>query len=175
MRQILLLILLATLSACCRPTRPVVDIWTAAVNGEAGLVRQHVEAGTNLDEPNKRSGLAPLNSAIARGHADAARAFVEGGANIEARNADGATPLIVAAFFGHEEIVRMLVHAGANLEAKNKMGFTALQVVESGWSPKIEGLYKFMGRLMRIELDLDYIRESREGIAAVLRVAAEEG
>ena len=116
----------------------------------------------------------PLNSAIARGHAAVARALIEGGANIEARNADGATPLIIAAFFGHEEIVRMLVHAGANLDAHNKMGYTALQVVESKWSPQIEGIYKFMERLMRLELDLESIQNSRSGIADVLRVAAEE-
>lgn len=174
MKRYLFLTLLAVTSACCRPTRPVIDVWTAAATGEAGLIQQHIEAGTDIDEPNRLTRSTPLNMAIAFGHASTARALVEGGANIEGRNGDGATPLIVATFFGHEEIVRMLVHAGANLDARNQLGMTALQVAEAEWSRELEGLYKFMGRLMRTELDLEDIKASRPGIVAVLRAAGGE-
>lgn len=174
MKQYLLLLLVVSIAACCRPTRPAVDIWTAASSGEAGLLQQHVQAGSDLDQPHQLTGSTPLNMAISRGHVAGARVLIEGGANIEARNADGGTPIIVAAFFGHEPIVRMLIHAGANVDATNNMGFTALQIVDGDWSPQVVKIYKFMEKLMRIDLDLDAIRDSRAGIAAILRVAGEE-
>ncbi len=152
----------------------MVDIWTAASTGEIGLLQQHIEAGTDLDQPNPLTGSTPLGMAIFRGHAAAARVLVESGADIEAKNADGATPLITAAFFGHEDIVRMLIHAGADLDARNRMGFSALQSVDSEWSDEIEGVYKFFERITQVDLDLEAIRAARPGIAEVLRVAAGE-
>ena len=44
--------------------------------------------------------------------------LVEAGANLEAKDGEGATPLCGAAKSGEVECVRMLVEAGADLEAR---------------------------------------------------------
>jgi len=67
-----------------------------------------------------------LLRAAADGNAEAVKAFLAAGANVNGSNDNQQTALIRAAFFGHGEVVRALLAAGADLHTKDKLGFTAL-------------------------------------------------
>jgi ankyrin repeat protein len=55
-----------------------------------------------------------------------AKLLLDKGAEVSARDEEGATPLIEAAGFGHVAIARILIERGADLEARTKNGSTAL-------------------------------------------------
>lgn len=60
-----------------------------------------------------------LHQAAAQGHAQAGRAQLAQGANMEARNAAGATALLVATHHNHVEVARVLIEAGADVNAQD--------------------------------------------------------
>ena len=64
--------------------------------------------------------------AAARGDADEVRPLVQGGFDVNARQADGATALHWAAYHGDEDLAEVLLDAGANVTTANRNGATAL-------------------------------------------------
>lgn len=72
----------------------------------------------------------PFREISNRNPADAVKALVEAGADVNAKSDEGDTALHLAAFDGKLDLVRALAAAGANLDAKDAAGLTALQVVE---------------------------------------------
>ena len=60
-----------------------------------------------------------LLHAAAQGHAQAVRAQLAQGANMEARNAAGATALLVATHHNHVQVARVLIEAGADVNAQD--------------------------------------------------------
>ena len=90
------------------------------------LVNQKTTGGTP-------SGWAALSLVCnARDHAnvrkDIACMLVENGAELEVRNANGATPLMNACACGNRSLVRNLLDVGANHHATNYIGRNALDV-----------------------------------------------
>ena len=67
-----------------------------------------------------------LREAAICGNADMARASIAAGADVNAKDVNGATPLHHAAKFGHAEIARTLIAAVADIEAKADNGETPL-------------------------------------------------
>lgn len=55
-----------------------------------------------------------------------AEVLLENGAELEARDVEGATPLIRAAEFGNLDVARVLLSRGADVDARDKFGRTAL-------------------------------------------------
>ncbi|MBI5249866.1 MAG: ankyrin repeat domain-containing protein [Desulfomonile tiedjei] len=78
---------------------------------------------------DKRRGTAELLEACEKGKIKWVRLMVDQGADLNAKNAMGATPLMVAAGKGHLELVTLLLNKGADPGAKDSKGFTAL-----GWA-----------------------------------------
>lgn len=105
------------------PVRPAAPLHLAALQGNVEAVRQHVAAGSDLDQVDAY-GSTPLIVATTFGRADAVRALVEGGADVAIGNNEGSTPLHIAAFLGREEIVGILLDAGADRYARNDDGAT---------------------------------------------------
>ncbi|ETS79005.1 hypothetical protein PFICI_08858 [Pestalotiopsis fici W106-1] len=64
----------------------------------------------------------PLVLACGRGHMETTRLLLESGANINAKNKDGATALLMAAGYGHWKTVQLLLENGAELEARVDIG-----------------------------------------------------
>lgn len=60
--------------------------------------------------------------------AGTAKVLIENGADIEARDTEGATPLIRAAGAGNTPVVRVLLDKGAGVEPKNRNSATALML-----------------------------------------------
>ena len=99
------------------PEPPDISLFEAAVAGNLDAVKQHIAAGTdlNLKDPNPVGNKdTALGMAAAFGKTDVAIALIEGGADLDARNKDGATPLHAASFLCYPEIVQALVAKGAD-------------------------------------------------------------
>ncbi len=151
---------------------PDVDIWNAAASGNIEVIKQHLEAGTDVDAKEPPGGSTPLLVAATFGRVEAAKFLIEKGANVNATSNDGATALHGAAFFCHTEIVKLLLGKGAVVDAKNIRGETPLDAVAGEWSQELEGIYKWLAELWKLQLDLDRIKATRPKVAAILRKAS---
>ena len=108
----------------------------AAKNGDLERIEFLIDSGENpnsvsqsvnafSDQPGKL-GDSALRFAVAEGHVDIVRALLDGGADVNKANKDGATPLSASTNHSSAEIALILLDAGANPNAKNKDGGTAL-------------------------------------------------
>jgi ankyrin repeat protein len=84
---------------------------------------QTVRAGEQRETEPMKAGLV---AAIRTADAPIVRKLLDGGADVNARDADGNTPLILASFHASPECVELLIKNGANVNAANKAGATAL-------------------------------------------------
>src|SRR5687768_12557906 len=69
----------------------------------------------------------PLTQAVTSGDANAVRAAIASGADVNQRNNGGQTVLILAVIFSHTEIVRLLVKAGADPRLRDNLGLDAVE------------------------------------------------
>ena len=159
---------IALLAGCGKPV-PTVDIWTAAGTGNTKELERHLAARTDLNVKEPSGGGTPLMRAAFAGHVEAAALLIKSGAQVDAQNNEGSTALLMAAFFGHPEMVKLLLEKGADVKLKNNKGEAALDTVAGAWSPQLEGVYRFIGGLLKVQLDLERIKSARPQIAALLR------
>ena len=155
-----------------------VSLFEAAVTGNLEAVKQHIAAGTDLNQidPNpvgSKGGV--LNAAAAFGYTEVAIALIEGGANVNQKDKEGATPLHTAAFFCYPEIVQSLLDNGADKTIKDNDGQTALQGVEFPWEI-VKGIYDLLDGIVfkpaGKPLDHNRIQKTRPQVAAIIRKAA---
>jgi len=73
------------------------------------------------------SSAVPLTQAVTSGDANAVRAAIASGADVNERNNGGQTALILAVIFGHADLVRLLVKAGANPRLRDNLGLDAVE------------------------------------------------
>jgi uncharacterized protein len=93
MKQLLTTIAAVVLVGC----GPSVDIWTAAEQGDIKAVKQHLDAGTDVNAKDKY-GRTPLDEAARKGHKEIAKLLIAEGADVNAMDDDGDTPLDWAIF-----------------------------------------------------------------------------
>jgi len=148
---------------------PATDIWAAAATGDIASIEQHVSAGTEVDALHPATGSTALNGAALLGRTEAAALLIDSGADVNARNREGNTALHTAAFFGHIETVELLLEKGADVSARGQNWQTPLDLVASSWNPEVEGLYRYVGEVLQIELDLGRIEAARPEITAILQ------
>jgi hypothetical protein len=97
----------------------VVAIHEAALRGDVEAMRQHIEAGADLDAGDPSGGSTPLIIAATFEQPEVARVLIDAGADVDVQNNDGTTALLSAALFAHTEIVRALLEAGADVTVRN--------------------------------------------------------
>ena len=117
------------------PETPDIDLITASAENKIDVVKQHIAAGTDLDQkdPNPNGvQTTSLGIAAAFGYTEVAKALIDGGADVNVPDKNGSTPLHTAAFMCHAEIVQALVAKGADKSARNNSGGTALESVDNG-------------------------------------------
>jgi ankyrin repeat protein len=84
-----------------------VSIHVAAKKGNIEAVRQHLDAGTDVNAKGKY-GTAPLHYAAGFGQKEVAELLIAKGANVNAKDEDGETPLDRAIEYNHPEIADLL-------------------------------------------------------------------
>jgi uncharacterized protein len=150
---------------------PAVDIHTAVVSDNKEAVKQHIAAGTNINEKDPFGGSSPLISAALFGKTEIAKILIDAGADINFQNNEGSTALHTAAFFCRPEIVKLLLDKKADKTIKNKYGATAYESVSTPYAdlkPTYEMLEKMLSP-MGLKLDYAYIEKTRPEIAEMLK------
>ena len=69
---------------------PTISIHQAAYKGDAGMIIQHYNAGTNIDLKNQWNA-TPLHYAARSGKLDSVKALIAKGANVNAKNNSNVT------------------------------------------------------------------------------------
>ena len=149
---------------------PSVGLHLAALQGNIEAVKQHIGAGSNLNERDAY-GSTPLIVAATFGKTDVAKALIEAGADLDARNNDGATALHAAALLCRTEIVGALLDKGANKDLTDNLGNTPLESVADPFDD-VKGIYDGIAQALGplgLVLDYDFIRVTRPRIAEMLR------
>jgi ankyrin repeat protein len=122
-----ILVLIACIcGGATKATPPSVSLHEAAMQGNLEAIRQHIEAGSDLNEKDPMYGNTPIIIATVFGQIGALKALIEGGADMNYKNNEGSTPLITAAVFNRIEVSKVLIEAGADMNSKNNEGSTAL-------------------------------------------------
>jgi len=155
------------------PTPPSVGLHVAAIQGNLDAVRQHIAAGSDLNEKEPSRGSSPLITAAAFGRTEIALALIEGGADVNYKNNEGSTALHTAALFCRTEIVKALLENGADKTVRNNAGRTPLDSV-AGPFDDVKGIYDQLGLSLKpfgLTLDYERIKETRPRIAEMLRQA----
>ena len=97
---------------------PDISILEAVKGGNVEIVKQHLDAGTDIEEKDDIWGQRPLHQAIDDGHAEIAKLLIESGANVNATNNFNATALHGAASSGNKIVAELLIANGADVNAK---------------------------------------------------------
>lgn len=151
--------------------KPAINFQMAVLSGDLEAVKQHIAAGSDINEIDQMSGSTPLISAASFGKTEIVSALIEANADLSLRNNEGATALHTAAFFCHVEVVQLLIDANADRSAKNNFGATPRESVMGSFAavkPIYEMLQQQLGPL-GMELDLDEIEKMRPVIAMMLQ------
>ncbi|MDB4292575.1 ankyrin repeat domain-containing protein [Maribacter sp.] len=151
--------------------KPTINIHMAVLSGNLDVVRQHIATGSDINGKDAMSGATPLISAASFGKKDIAKALIDAGADLTAKNSDGATALHTAAFFCNVEIVQLLIDVKADKTAKNNFGMTPRESVMGPFA-EIKPIYEMLGQQLGpigLELDLTEIEKTRPVIAMMLQ------
>ena len=151
--------------------QPKMDIHAAIISGNLEIVKQHIEAGSDINSKDPMSGSTPLITAATFGNTDIAKTLIDANAELDIQNNEGSTALHAAAFFCHVEIVKMLVESGADKSVKNNHNATPRQSV-SGPFAEMKPIYEMIQKQMEplgLKLDLKDIEISRQMIAILLQ------
>jgi len=149
---------------------PSVDIHTATFLGNTKALKQHIEAGTDLNVKDQY-GSTPLIIATTFGKTDMAKTLINAGADLHITNNEGATPLHIASFFCRTDIVKALLEKGADKTLKNNYGSTPLQSVSGAFNdakPIYDQLSKDLGPL-GLKFDYKHLETERPIIAELLK------
>ena len=151
--------------------KPEMDIHMAVMSGNLEVVKQHIEAGTDLDKKDAMSGSTPLITAASFGKTDIAKVLIDGGADLSIKNNDGSNALHVAAFFCRIEIVQLLIDANADKTARNNYGATARETVMGPFA-EIKPIYEMLQQQLEpfgLKFDLAEIEKSRPVVGMMLQ------
>ena len=154
---------------------PSVSLHVAALQGNIEAIRQHIKAGSDLNERDAY-GSTPLIIATTFGKTEVARALIEAGADMKIRDNYGSTPLHLAALLCRTEIVKALLDNGANRYLRNNSGSTAFDIVAAPFDDD-KGIYDNLAQglgPLGLELDYEQIKMTRPKIAEMLRPRTED-
>lgn len=151
--------------------KPEMDIQAAVMSGNLEIVRQHIEAGTDINAKEQLSGSTPLVTAATFSKKEIAKALIDADADLSLKNNEGATALHVAAFLGRIEIVQMLIDANADKTAKNNFGATPRETVIAPFAD-MKPIYEMVQLQLQplgLQLNLKEVEKNRPVIAMMLQ------
>ncbi len=150
---------------------PKMSIQAAIISGNLEIVRQHIEAGTDINMKDQMSGSTPLITAATFGKAAIVKALIGANADPDIKNNEGSTALHAAAFFCHVEIVQMLIDAGADKTIRNNHWATPRESVTVPFA-EMKPIYETIQQQMEplgLKLDLKILEMTRPVIAMMLQ------
>jgi ankyrin repeat protein len=166
MKHLRITTIAAVLLVGCGESVPDDSIYKAAKEGDIEAVKQHLDAGADVNV-RANFGRTPLHSAAGRGHKEIAELLVAAGANVNANGIWGWTPLHRAADESHKEVAKLLLTKGADVNAKDREGKTPLDKAE-----KVEDWQSSETKAAKKEIaDLGFKLVPTTGTAAVLAKA----
>ncbi len=151
--------------------KPGVNIHTAVLSGNLEVIKQHIKAGTNINEKDAMSGSTPLISAATFDKPEIVKVLIDAKANLSIKNNDGSTALHSAAFFGRIEIVQMLIDAKADKTIRNNFNATPRETVMGDFA-KMKPVYDMLKLQLEpigFVLDMNELKKARPVIAIMLQ------
>jgi cytohesin len=131
MKSQLIAIVAAVLVVGCGPKPPDISIHDAAESGNLEAVKQHLAAGTDVNENHGIAG-TPLHAAAFNDHKEIAELLIAEGADVNAMIEDGWTPLDWAFFKRDNETANLLLkHGGKTSEELKAAGNPTEPVAEA--------------------------------------------
>lgn len=126
----------------------------AAQHGHVGCVQALVEAGANVDTPDKYNRTA-LMRAASYGRVECVQVLVQSNAQLNAQDSDGNTAMLVTASAPllaanarkaakiYTDIALAIAKGGANLHIENKAGTSCIDHLHTAgaWSPELHAVY----------------------------------
>ncbi|REG89425.1 ankyrin repeat domain-containing protein [Winogradskyella sediminis] len=150
---------------------PDIDIHGAVLTGNLDAVKQHIEAGTDINQKEAMSGSTPLMSAATFNKPEIAKVLINANADLSIKNNDGGTALHTAAFFGRIEIVQLLIDAKADKTVRNNYGATARETAMADFA-QMKPIYEMLIQQLKpmgFTLDLDELQKARPVVAMMLQ------
>ncbi|NRD23612.1 ankyrin repeat domain-containing protein [Winogradskyella litoriviva] len=151
--------------------KPNVDIHSAVLTGNLEAVKQHIEAGTDINQKEAMSGSTPLMSAATFNKPEIAKVLINANADLSIKNNDGGTALHTAAFFGRIEIVQLLIDAKADKTVRNNFGATARETAMADFA-QMKPIYEMLIQQLQpmgFTLDLNELQKARPVVAMMLQ------
>jgi len=115
-----------------KDTRGLTALIVSARSGTVPAIEMLLRHGA---DPNLRGGLngwTPLMHAVHQNQLGAARALLDGGAQVDAGGHSGETALMMAAGYGYTPLVELLLDRGANPRAETADGYNVLAAALGG-------------------------------------------
>ena len=126
----------------------------------------------------------PIHDAAESGDLAGVQAELDKGANVNAKNQNGATPLHRAAWFGHKEIVELLIAKGADVNAKDdsqSSNYFGTPLHDAIWENRKEVVELLIGKGADVNAKdvygatpLDWAEEVNEADSSELKAAKKE-
>ncbi|WP_319502521.1 ankyrin repeat domain-containing protein [uncultured Draconibacterium sp.] len=151
--------------------KPKINMQAAIMSNNIEAIKQHIEAGSDINLKDQMSGSTPLISAVSFGRKEITKALIDAGADLNLKNNDGSTALHAAAFFCNIEIVQMLLDAKADKSLKNNYGATARESVLAPFAD-MKPIYQMMQQQLEplgIKIDLAEVEKTRPVVAMMLQ------
>jgi ankyrin repeat protein len=125
--------LLAVFAAAGVGQTAAASLATAAREADADAVRQFIESGADVNEP-EADGTSALLWAAYQQSPELVSLLLESGADPNAANQFGITPLLQASRYGDAELIKLLLDGGADLAAATRDGETPLMAASRAGS-----------------------------------------
>jgi hypothetical protein len=151
--------------------KPSIDIHGAVLTGNLDAVKQHIEAGTDINQKEAMSGSTPLMSAATFNKPEIAKVLINANADLSVKNNDGGTALHTAAFFGRIEIVQLLIDAKADKTVRNNFGATARETAMVDFA-QMKPIYDMLIQQLQpmgFTLDLNELQKALPVVAMMLQ------
>ena len=151
--------------------KPSIDIHGAVLTGNLEAVKQHIEAGTDINQKEAMSGSTPLMSAATFNKPEIAKVLINANADLSVKNNDGGTALHTAAFFGRIEIVQLLIDAKADKTVRNNFGATARETAMVDFA-QMKPIYDMLIQQLQpmgFTLDLNELQKALPVVAMMLQ------
>jgi len=151
--------------------KPSIDIHAAVLTGNLEAIKQHIEAGTDINQKEAMSGSTPLMSAATFNQPEIAKVLINANADLSVKNNDGGTALHTAAFFGRIEIVQLLIDAKADKTVRNNYGATARETAMVDFA-QMKPIYEMLIQQLKpmgFTLDLNELQKALPVVAMMLQ------